>query len=68
MEVLVAALLVVIVIEAMVIYRFKRRADLLKQTMERDRAVFMRGGRPPPANRSPERDRPDVGEGDGERG
>lgn len=67
MEVLVAVLVVVIVIEAMVIYRFKRRADLLQQTMERDRAMFMRGGHPPPASRPPERDRADVGEGDGER-
>lgn len=58
MEVLVAALLVVVVIEAMLLYRFKRRADLLKEAMERDRATFMRQGHPAPKGRPPE---PTVG-------
>lgn len=58
MELLVAALLVVVVVEAMLVYRFKRRADLLKQAMERDRAVFMREGHPAQKGRPPE---PTVG-------
>ena len=76
MEYLVVALLVVVVVEAMLVFRFKRRADLLKSTMERDRETLMRKGHPATRGRPPEpvvgrsregagRDEPSGGEGEG---
>lgn len=54
MEFVVAVLVVIVILEGLVIYRFKRRADLLKETMERDRATLMRTGHPPGKGRPPE--------------
>lgn len=47
-EFLVLILTVVMVLEAFLIIRFKRKCDLLRETMERDRQIMMRDAGPFP--------------------